>query len=84
MSYILYIIFAAFISIAGYKAYIYEKKLKKRLDNLEVKIKNLYVLKNDNIFNAEMSIEGQLIYLEQQAEKLKFCFQCPLYQDKDR
>lgn len=84
MSYILYIIFVIFISIAGYKVYIYEKTLKKRLDKLEVKIKNLYVLKNYYSINTEMSIEGQLIYLEQQAEKLKFCFQCPLYQDKDR
>lgn len=84
MWYIPYIILAMFISIAGYKVYVYEKTLKKRLDILSVRMQNLYVLKDNNIFNVEIPIEGQLTYLEQQAEKLEFCYRCPLYQNKDR
>jgi len=81
MNYILYTAFAAFISVAGYKVYIYEKKLKERLNKLENRFENLFAFRNTDAISVEMPIEHQLICLEQQAEKLKFCYQCPLYQD---
>ena len=75
---ILLILYGIFITIS-------EVKQKFEIALLKGEIEALVKYKRESeIIDETMPPNVQLLQLKNQAEMLKFCFQCPLYQDKVR
>ena len=75
-----------FIIIYGIYIVINEKNLTSKIKQLEYKFEKLEFAKINFPYEKENSTEDypelKIMSLEKKARQLKFCYQCPLYQDK--
>ena len=82
---LIWFIVIAVLLINAVIVYIYEAWLKKQVFDLKKEITDLKNKASDeDWFNDNVCVDAQIIQIKNQAEHLRFCFLCPLYQDKVR
>lgn len=63
---------------------LYEQNLSLKVKMLQRTIDKLQKVHDSKWFSEKTSLNVQIMQLEERAEMLKFCYLCPLYQNKDR
>ena len=76
----------ALILLGGILTYLYEIRLNTRICLLEKKLNELdkFRCAIDEVCVKEPCIESQILSLNKRADNLRFCYLCPLYQEKVR
>lgn len=63
--------------------YLEKERVKTEIFNLRSKIEEMEVFRKKPFFKSnDINLYWEIYDLKNRAENLKFCFQCPLYQEK--